>query len=413
MTKPLRGVSFGDLHVDERSPRWGHERVALMALAERIVEAQPDFFLCNGDLAGRNTNHRYTSTEIDALSEFFVELLTCCPGYLISGNHDRAGEASLLRHLGDRGRNPLMVADWAAPPPLHTPGARLPIVLQVPYLSEPAVFKMFDVEPPRDPAEATRLSGELLGKAIEKMIGLVLSRGGVGSFPGDTCLIGQMHFPVEGIKIGPYEIASEQDITIRQEFFEQNKHVVPFWGVGHVHARSRIAENAEYAGNPWCATYGEKGPKGFTVFEVEDGGRVNLEHVDLATWDMLTVDIGSIAAGTDVSDWSIWVDPADNVLGRSHADAFVKLRYELPPGVTKTMVPEEKIVAELKRRGGVIGVDFDPSYARTERTERAPEVVAATTDEEKIREALAAEGDDAAYATQLFRTLTEEVPCTD
>lgn len=403
-SRAIRGVSFGDPHANCRSPRWEQEIVAFERLATAMVADKPDLFLGNGDFAGRETDHRYLPPEVVVLGDLFARLLEVCPGFICRGNHDRLGELGVFGPLGSKGRHPLHIADYVP----RTVNIRIGddsddwvSVRQVPYISEAALYHACSEEPPRGGAEATVRAGDLLAGILAKR-----------PIEEPFYCIGQCHFPYEGVQLGPYEVERSQDVTIPKGALDEEKTSIQFWGVGHIHKRMQIAPNAWYSGSHAPRDYGESGAKGYIYFEIDPEGRLTVEERNIQTWDMVTSDIGNLA-GADLTDWTLWVKPAEKLVADLMLPFFVKLRYELPAGIPQGAVPMEKITEELKRRGA-LGVDFDPTYARLERNERAPEVTTALTDEKKVEVALDDVSDDErADALRLFAQLVEEVPCAE
>lgn len=342
---------ISDIHLDQKTPYWSDHIAAIRRIIKDAADHGVDAFLLGGDMAGRTTGHRLTDLERETWADLLIEMAEHAAVRGIIGNHCRAGDYPIMAKL--RARHSILVATK----PMMTMVGDQQIALR-PYQAQPEITGLSDLPIEQRNAEAGRI---VLGK-------------------GDRHTICVAHFPAEGATFGSYEVQAAQDVTLSRQALDESGYA--FIHLGHIHARQQVAERAYYPGSPVPLSFGESGPKGYNLVEVVVGEQPSVEFRAITSWRMETIrvpvdrtgDKQHLLAGLNSGAW--------DHLTPAHLRVIVEL-----PADFHGDVPRREI-KDLLTRAGALSVQVDTEKPEQERS-RSAAVVAAQTDDDRLRAALA------------------------
>jgi exonuclease SbcD len=296
---PFQGIAADDDRVGRELAEATYE--AWRRIVDLAIERVVDFVVLAGDA--------YNSADWSLRAQFRFREQTQRLGeagistYVVRGNHDPVGGRSA--------------------------GLRLPDSVHV--LSADTVER---VEVLRDGDFVCAVYGRSFSKAAETDN----LAAGYRREESDTVAIGVLHANVGGnVDYDPYAPCTLDDLRAGG---------MDYWALGHVHKHEVLSSDpwAVYAGSPQGLNPKEIGTHGCCVVEVERGGVVRMEHVDLAPvgWEALSLDT------VGVSD----IDGVEALIG----DACENLRVSAQrPVVVRVALRGRTLAHAALARAGVVG----------------------------------------------------------
>lgn len=380
----MRLACLSDCHIDEKTPYFADHVAAMRRLIADAATYKVDAFLIGGDMAGRTSAHRLTDAEREAWADLLIEMSNHAPVYGVTGNHD----VRMNWPITDRLRTTHAVHITTKPERIGCAIGEWNIALR-PYMTQPEISGLSDLPIEQRNAEAGRL---------------VLGR-------GDAHTICVAHFPAEGAAFGSYEVQTAQDVTLSRQALDESGYA--YIHLGHIHARQQVAERAFYPGSPCPLSFGESGPKGYNLVEMVPGEKPRVEFREITSWRMETIRVplderllAFLQAGA-IGQRPSWVpEPLwDGMVAKSTvnvepslSDAHVRVVLETPADF-HGHVPRREI-KDLLTRADALSVQIDVEQAERERS-RSAAVVAAQTDDDRLRAALAEQQITGAEADRL------------
>lgn len=397
----IRIPAIGDLHLIA-----GHRNVDRLAALDRLIDREsalfPAAWVCAGDLS-----HTGTTIEIrNQLIERFERCAEVAPVIIVPGNHDPSGDLDFLGHLGTRW--PIYVV--TKPRVIEVEITIHPGKLALACLPYPSKALLVAAGTPHDQLNAASTAAF---DAIFMEFGATLAKARARGLL--TGAIGHVNIAGSVSSVGQPQIGAELEINPAHLSFLGGC----FQVFNHIHKHQRVA-SAIYPGSICRLDWGETEPKGYVVVTCERAGQdwthaetfVDLEvppmyHVegtltrDDFTWRVTKGPNGPVddahgspceaCAGTgktSAASASLFDEAAVdkcaacNGIGTlAFAGADVRVRASYKQSERDVLIGARDRVAALFP--GVRRFEFEP-IAIADRALRAPEIVQATTIEEKL-----------------------------
>lgn len=363
----MRIAHLSDLHVTEGAAL-EDQRADLHRIVGQVLRARPDLVILTGDYYGRTVPHRPSPRERAVLEPELVRLAEACPVLVLEGNHDHGEALGLAGQLG--GTFPITVLDRAGAATVWTPAGPV----EVYHLAYPTKRWLLAGQPAPG-------VGESRAVATAQLHGLLSAWGETmrrqrAAEPGRPILF-LGHFQVGGAALSSGEVLATGEIEVSRAALAALP--VDYGALGHVHQRQELAPGWWYVGNPWPVDFGEVGPRGWHLVELEAGRVAVPEFRDAGARPWTTIRYRWAADREDGAPR--WIErPSVQDLERL-TGAVVRARLTVPD-VHASSCPWD---AEIEALGAIAHrVKAERVIEPTVRV-RAPEVAAATSLDEKIR----------------------------
>lgn len=358
--RPVRVIASGDLHNDQES-RWQECQRVLSWLAEQTEKERPSAFLIPGDVYERLS----TREERAFVAAWLQRLAEVCPVVITKGNHDRLQDCALLARLA--APHPIIVEERCG---VYRLGSGL-VVGAVAWPNRASLAAMLG-----RPA-----SGEEIDQVAEQEVANVL-RGlalEMDKLEGPRVLVG--HFMIDGSRVSlgqPPLVGAELRVSLATLGLARAQMTI----AGHVHYAQEWEFNGApilYTGSPFRNTFGEWEPKSFVIAEIGQKG-VEWSRVPTPATPMLLLE----------GQWPGYGVTEMPLLGRTAptqeevAGAEVRLRYTVETDAREEAKRGALALRDELLRFGAVSVKVE-EVVRTSVRARIPEIVTATTLEEKIR----------------------------
>ncbi len=262
-----------DLHLTERRGD------SLATLDEQVewLEWIGDDAKANGAelmlVAGDVFDGLSTPAERNAAILLFTEWSKLMPVVIVRGNHDRPTDLNYLSHM--RAHNTIYVAE--SPDVIEVGGATIACL---PW--------------PRK-ANLVAAMGATSGLAVDAMAAQAMRNilsGFAARFAGDSStgpriLLAHAELGAALTDSGQ-PLAGKADIELSVgDLVETGADYV---ALGHIHKHQVLGERVCYAGSPRQCTFGEEGPKGYCLVDVERGREPRIEHRRGPGRDLVTIE---------------------------------------------------------------------------------------------------------------------------
>ncbi|MFH1834212.1 MAG: metallophosphoesterase [bacterium] len=366
-------ASIADTHLTETPHPGGYsleEQVAqLIWIGEDAAKRGALAMLHGGDLFdGANGSRPSTPAERNAAIKVVTAWAEMTQVAIVRGNHDHAGDLLFLGRL--RTRHPVVVFD--APATVTMLSGQIQVAcLPWPRKAHLATWSGIKSGPDLNAALVAGLRSVLGGLSEwgPGAVKVLLAHAELGSAVLDN---GQ---PVIGrcdVALGESDLLGVgADVVL----------------LGHIHRHQVLADGRIcYAGAPRPNKFGEVGPHGYCLVDVEPGGVPSIEHISAPGRKMVTIDAEWI--GRDLTcdgDGIVDVDLFDGIpdMGGLSGQS-VRLAYEVDESEREiAKVKAEEIRAKLLA-AGAHSVKIVPTIKTTQRV-RSRAMVAAATSEDRLR----------------------------
>lgn len=363
----MKIAHFSDLHVTE-GPALEDQRADLRRVVDRILEARPDLVILTGDYYGRTVPHRPSPRERAVLEPELVRLAEVAPVLALEGNHDHGEALALARQLG--GVFPVTVLDRAGAQVVHTPAGPV----QVYHLAYPTRRWLLAGRPPAGVAEGR-------AQALAQLHGLLTAWGArmarQRAAAPDVPILFLGHFQVKGAALSSGEVLATGELEVDRSTLSGLP--VDYGALGHVHARQEVCPGVWYVGDPWPVDFGETGPRGFHLVELQPGLPARVEFVSSGARPWTTIRYRWAADREDGAPR--WIERPSAAELQALAGAVVRARLVVPD-VHASSCPWEAEIEALSALAHRVKAErvIEPTVRV-----RAPEVAEAATVEDKVR----------------------------
>jgi exonuclease SbcD len=279
---------LADTHITER-PGEGQltldEQVESLQWIGRDAEEQGAELICHG---GDVFDHLSTPTERNAAIAVFADWASRMPVVVVYGNHDRPGDLDYLEAL--RTQHSITV--------FSTPGR---------YIASGATIACLPW--PRKANLAGRLAaGQNVSAAAAEAMRAILQGFAVDFATSKDARILLAHAELGGAQLDNGQpVAGRADIELAEADLAATGADAVL--LGHIHKRQTIGDRIHYAGSPRPTAFGQEGPHGYTLIDV-DRGRAPVRQFRQAPYrPMVTIEgewIPYTTNGADLIDVNIF-----------------------------------------------------------------------------------------------------------
>lgn len=264
----MRLAHFADLHITERCGESGatlDEQVSIMKdMATDASRGGAKVVLVAGDVFDRAS----TPAERNTAIEIFRALDEVGPVLVVRGNHDRSGDLDFLRAI--RSHTRIFVATH----PIVYQVERL-MVACLPWPNKAGLVACAGARTDLDSMASDALRTILNSFATGDRQGLPLAVLGHLELSGATMDSGQ-------------PVAARADIPIcAEDLLEVG---ADYYALGHIHKHQILDDRICYAGSPRQCNFGEDGPKGYCLVDVEPGKPPVIKHQQSNCRKLITVE---------------------------------------------------------------------------------------------------------------------------
>lgn len=369
----VRLIGIGDLHLAP-GPRNTDRLAALKfviddamaTIADALTDAHISAWLVCGDL----NDAKMSIDDRNALIEYFEIMAAVAPVVVVKGNHDFDGDLDFLAHLDTK--YPIEVATTSQVIQITLADNKTPAaIFCLPYPSKANIV-------------AAGFAHEDIARVFQESMDVVFMEAATHfQFARENgCLTGMVgHLTIGGAiaSTGQPQIGGDMELTpghLRRlgDCFQL---------FGHIHKHQRV-DSAIYAGSLCRLDWGETEPKGYVVIECEQHDDV-WTHAE--TFVPIPVPPMYHVEGVLTRENFLWrcTKGPGGILDtppESWTDCDVRVRYTYASAERDVL---DDAVARMERQfESARRADFEP-IASTDRMVRAPEVVQATTFEDKIK----------------------------
>jgi len=359
----MKLACLGDLHLDERSPRYGHALVVLdAALHDAWHEGARGFILLGDTCEGRPTPQ-----VIAALAQRFHRIRDG-GGWVavVQGNHEDYETGLVWEALGVRR------SAWNTMPALHDEAT----ILLVPYprRGRAPFDELAEGGSIRDSMAAA--AERIAARIAEEQAATAEVDGRVGGPPAPLLVFG--HVTIEGLRVGDsdFELHQAQEVIVPQAALAPAALTV----VGHIHRAQEVTPTIIGAGSLYRCSFAEAGDDKSYVLVTVDEGRVTWERRPVPARGMQVV---RVAWSPGLRASLAAADPL--FAGLSYAGQEVKLVVEIPEDQLATF--DASIFDPVREATALFVLEKD--VAAIQRT-RAPALAAADTPDAQLAAWLAA-----------------------
>jgi exonuclease SbcD len=295
----MKIAHVADTHIEERSDTASLEdQVRLLKwIGEDAASAGARVLLHAGDVFDSMS----TPTERRSAIEVFTSWAEHMPVIVVRGNHDRLLDLHVLARI--RSRNPILVYEE---PGVHTIAGVTVACLPWPRKSALAAAMGATSALDLNTTAAQAMRAVLAGLSAQ-----------LRTVHGPRVLLGHVELGTALTDSGQ-PLAGRCDIELGEsDLLEVGADYI---ALGHIHRHQIIRERICYPGAPRQTTFGEEGPKGYCLVEINAGEAPTIEHRRSPHRELITI----------VGEWRdgamVWTGRPDIV----PTDAFVRLKYAVP-----------------------------------------------------------------------------------